>query len=390
MKQSVESLFLQLIRIACGNAVKFTSPVSAEEWEDLMNKTEKHGITGVAFDGVEKLPKEHMPPLSIIMKWTAYVDCKERRSVRLNRVSVNMSAMFERDGKNACIIKGASVGCLYPNPHRRDVGDVDVWMAGGYDNVSEYVRKKFAKVKGAGGGHHLSVVMDGVSVEVHFMPAELYNFWHNRYLKVYYKEIEAKPWRSRIRLETGDFIVPEIQVSLVIVIVHLFHHWAFEGIGMKQVLDCYWVLKRVGKAGAEDSKGMDCGCRKRADEIRNDTMALFERIGIDKFVAALMYVLCQIGMDEDDLLCVPNVKYGQRLLDDIFVTGVVWADDLLNGKYGRESKLHKFCRRFCRVVRIMPMAPSELPCMLLKNVLGWMSERIVSYLKLECTNESSR
>lgn len=39
---------------------------------------------------------------------------------------------------------------------------------------------------------------------------------------------------------------------------------------------------------------------------------------------------------------------------------------------------------------MMPMAPSELPCMLLKNVLGWMSERIVSYLKLECTNESSR
>ena len=353
MKQTDKSSFLQLIRIALGNAASFHSPLSAQEWEGMMSISAKQGIAGIAFSGVEKLPKEQMPPLEVIMDWSAVADYTEQENRRLNKVSAKVCEMFERDGKRVCIVKGASVGVFYPEPLRRSAGDVDVWMAGGYKIVAEYVKRKFADVSGGHYGRHVSVDVDGVSVEIHFMPAELYSPLHRRYLKKLYKEIEAKPWICRAELNGGgSIIVPELKDNLIIVTVHLFNHFAVEGVGMKQVLDCYWVLKEVDKAGN--------GVGKSAESIRNEAMAFFRKVGIDKFVAALMYVLQQLGMEESQMLCAPNVKLGKRLLDDIFETGIVSTEDLVTGKYGDESKPHRFYRRMHRVVQLLPMSPSDM------------------------------
>lgn len=388
MRQTIYSLFLRLIRIALGNAERMEASLSADEWEALINMAVKQGMVGVAFSGVEKLPKGQMPPLEVIMDWSAAVDYMEKENIHLNNVNVKVCEMFERDGKRACIIKGASLGALYPEPLRRSPGDVDVWMAGGHDAVSEYMRGKFSHVDESN-THHVEVVVNGISVEVHFLPAELHSIRHIRYLKSYYEKVEAMPWDCHVELDIeqpnknlrvakngrkGRIVVPQLHVSLVIAIVHLFHHWAFEGIGMKQVLDCYWLLKQVDKADAAQN-GADPAASKSADAIRSDAMRLFRKVGIGKFVAALMYVLQQIGMDEALMICPPNAKYGKRLLNDILETGIISAEEVADGIGGHESIMHKFFRRFQRVMRMMPVAPSELPWMLTRNVVRWVFSR---------------
>lgn len=362
MNTDKDCLFLQLLRIALGNADEFDSPLSAEEWEALMEMSAKQGVSGVTFSGVEKLPKEQMPPLEVIMDWVAVVSYTENENRRLNDVNVKLHKMFERDGKRACIMKGVSMGVLYPEPLRRNAGDVDVWMAGGYRAVEEYVRRMFPDAVGESHGHHLAFKVDDTSVEVHFLPADVYNFWHNRRLRNYYKKIEAQPWNCRVRLGNESIVVSEPDVALVIAFVHLFHHWAFEGAGMKQVLDCYWLLLSMGEG-------------KEAEEMKKEAMRLFRKVGIGNFVAALMYVMRTLGMEESQMLCAPNEKSGALLLNDILSTGIVSAEDLANGKYGNENKLHKFFRRLHRVVRMMPVAPSEMPWVMLKNVYGWMLGR---------------
>ena len=373
-----------------------------------MRMSGKQAVMAVTFSGLERIPKEQKPDVEMIMEWSVMTDYTELANRRMNRLNVALCKAFMDDGRRACIIKGTSMGVLYPEPLRRDVGDVDVWMAGGYDDVSEYLRGKFSGVKGGRHGHHLSVKVNGVSVEVHFVPAELYASRNNRRLRSFFREIELSPWDARMRVDGGGcIVVPEPHVELVIAVVHIFHHWAFEGIGMKQVLDCYWLLKYVdglcgecggsaddgsGAAGADDAKrgtlnggaagtddakhGTLNGGAARADEIRGAAMALFQEVGIATFVAALMYVMQQLGMDKSAMLCVPNVKYGERLLDDIMNTGVVSAEELAKGRFGKESKPHKFFRRLRRVLRMMPMAPVELPCMLMKNTWGWVLGRM--------------
>ena len=364
--------FIELMRVALGNATRFASSLSKKEWEEVMAMAMKQGVAGVAFSGVERLPKEQMPPLEVIMDWSAVVDFMEKDNRHLNDVNVKVCDMFERDGQRACIVKGASVGVLYPEPLRRSAGDVDVWMAGGYEAVSKYVRKRFFNVTGGHYGRHIEIKVDGVLVEIHFMPAELYSLRHAKCLNKLYKEIEAKPWTRRVELDgSGYIIVPELRESLIIVIVHLFSHLAVEGVGMKQVVDCYWVLKEVNKVGMSNGKGENV-TGESADEIRNWAMALFRKVGISKFIAALMYVLQQIGMEEELMLCAPNTKLGKRLLNEILNTGVVSVEELVTGKYGKESKLHRFYRRLSRALRLMPIAPSEMLWMLNSGFFYWI------------------
>lgn len=369
MGQTIHSLFLHLLRVALGNAEEMDVSLSDREWESLMDMAVKQSVAGIVFCGIEKLPKKQMPPLEMIMEWSAVVDYIENENRYVNSMSVKICEMFERDGKRACIVKGASMGVLYPKPLRRDAGDVDVWMAGGYGAVSDYVRQKFSGIRGGDYGRHLEVDIDGVLVEFHFMPAELYAWQHRRHLKKLYREIEAQQWNCRAELEGGEsVIVPKLEYSLIIVIVHLFSHFAVEGVGMKQVLDCYLLLEEVAKGSASEYVGEG----KSADEIRNEAMAFFRKVGIGKFVAALMYVLQQLGMDDTHLLCVPDERLGKRVLDEIQKTGVVPADELVTGKYGNESKLHRLYRRFRRALHLMPMAPSEMLWMLQSGISYWI------------------
>ena len=55
--------FIELMRVALGNATRFASSLSKKEWEEVMAMAMKQGVAGVAFSGVERLPKEQMPPL---------------------------------------------------------------------------------------------------------------------------------------------------------------------------------------------------------------------------------------------------------------------------------------------------------------------------------------
>lgn len=369
MKQTDNHLFMQLIRIALGNATQFRNTVSDSEWATLLSMATKQGVVGITFSGVERLPKEQMPPLEVLMKWLAMIDYISRENRKINSVYAKVSKMLEYDRQHACFIKGASVGAMYPEPMRREPGDVDVWITGGYKAALEYANKRFPKVTGGDYGRHLEVKSDGALIEFHFIPAELYSPLHRRHMKQLYREIEGKPWNNRVTLDgSSSIIVPDLEDTLIIVFVHLFSHLAVEGIGMKQVVDCYWVLKEVAKHDTNRQQHT----RKSAIEIRRRAMTFFRNTGISKFIAALMYVLQQIGMEEELMLCAPNAKLGKRLLNEILNTGVVSVEELVTGKYGKENKLHRFYRRLSRALRLMPIAPSEMLWMLNSGFFYWI------------------
>lgn len=51
-----------------------SKPITDEEWKDVMALAEKHGVMGVAFDGVQKLPKQMLPPMDMLMDWLGQME----------------------------------------------------------------------------------------------------------------------------------------------------------------------------------------------------------------------------------------------------------------------------------------------------------------------------
>lgn len=361
-EQRERRLFLQLMQVALGHADRLDDTPSTAEWERLMAMTSEQGVMGVAFCGVERLPKAQRPPLDVLMDWSAVVDYTERENQRINALGAQVCEAFRRDGQDVCVLKGAGLGVLSPQPLRRMPGDIDLWMKGGRTTVTAYMRQVYGRAAfGSPAGHHVSVILQNVSVEVHHTPARLYVPWHNRRLLRLFKTAEAEPWTTNALLPDGHTIpVPTLPFNLVFVLAHFFYHWTFEGCGMKQLLDYYWLTMAAEHLDAP---------------TKAQTLQTIERLGMKPLLSAFMHIFRQFGMDEAQLLCPPDARLGLIVLDDMFQTGAVTADDFLTGRFAGESRPRKFFRRLHRLVRIYPVARGEVVFMMWNSVRRWFQRK---------------
>ena len=91
---------------------------------------------------------------------------------------------------------------------------------------------------------------------------------------------------------------------------HIRLHLFTEGIGMRQLMDYYFVLLN----SKEDSGEM---------------MKIVRSLGMESFASALMWIMCNIfRLDDDKLLCEPNERDGRFLFDEI----------IKSGNFGKSSK----------------------------------------------------
>lgn len=352
--------FIELMRVALGNAKRLDVTPTPKEWEELFAMSVRQGLVGVMFDGVERLPKEQMPPVEMIMDWAAAEDYLAKENRRLNKACVEVCERFEQDGVRVCILKGQGMSVLYPKPLRRATGDIDVWMQGGKEQVVEYMRSHYEQVEGPNMYHVATMLKNGVEMEVHYRPVRLSSPKRDERLRKWMEEMEPKQWNHWAELPegVGKIRVPSKNFDLVFILLHLLHHWAFEGCGMKQLVDYYWLMMSAS-----------------ADE-RREAMETLSVLGLGNFVAAVMYIFSLWGMEDGVLLCPPSKWLGTLLLDDIMKVGVVSADDLSVGVYGQEKKVRKFWRRLTRMCRLMPLAPHELPRVWWDNVWWWMVRKM--------------
>lgn len=102
----------------------------------------------------------------------------------------------------------------------------------------------------------------------------------------------------------------------------MYHHVMFEGIGLRQMMDYYFVLKTSSKIKDQSSK---CFILQKAQST-------IESLGLKKFAQGVMYIMQSVfGLSEDILLFEPDPKIGQLLLSEI----------LEGGNFGHHDKRHE-------------------------------------------------
>lgn len=132
---------------------------------------------------------------------------------------------------------------MYPNPYSRTPGDIDVWVNASRSRITEYAKKHF-KLGDDIRYHHLETSMDGVPVELHFFPCIMNNPWYNHRLQKWFKRNADLQCSNVVNLpdDAGDIAVPTATFNVIYQLCHLYHHFFDEGIGMRQIIDYYYVL----------------------------------------------------------------------------------------------------------------------------------------------------
>ena len=238
-----QKIFFDFLRFCIGSVKEIPGSLKEVDWKELYAIAKKQCLMGVLFDGIKKLPAEQVGmKKGFLLQWMAESQMLEKANVRLNDAAIQVSEWFRKKGFRTCILKWQGNALMYPNPYSRTPGDIDIWVEGGDKRVISFVRSISPHEKAC--YHHIGFPSyKGVEVEVHYRPSFLLCFWHNRKLQKYYERVKEEQFSHRVMLgEQGEVAIPTVEFNLIFQLTHIFSHLMNEGIGLRQLLDYYYVI----------------------------------------------------------------------------------------------------------------------------------------------------
>ena len=142
----------------------------------------------------------------------------------------------------------------------------------------------------------------------------------------------------------ATFPVPNAAFNRVYILVHIYRHLFAEGIGLRQLLDYYFVLKQ----GFTESE-------------REETLRILRSLGMMRFTRAVMWVLQEVyAMPDRYLLTSPDAKEGRFLLDEIMLAGNFGKYDERMQRAAGEGTFRWGLRKVLRNFRFVRSYPSEV------------------------------
>ena len=341
-----QKIFFEFLRFCIGSAKEIPDSLKEADWMKIYAIAKKQCLVGVLFDGIKKLPAEHVGmEKELLLQWMAESQMLEKANVRLNDAAIRVSEWFQKKGFRTCILKGQGNATMYPNPYFRTPGDIDIWVEGGDKRVISFVRSISPHEKAC--YHHIEFPSyKGVEVEVHYRPSFLLCFWHNRKLQKYYERVKEEQFSHLVKLgEQGEVAIPTVEFNLIFQLTHIFSHLMNEGIGLRQLLDYYFVLSMLSVN------------YEKLTSLQKD----LKELGLWKFAGTIMYIMQEVfGMPASRLIVPPNEKYGKFVLNEVLEVGNFGKHD---GRYRfGKSQLGHNLQRVYGDMRLVRYFPAEALC----------------------------
>ena len=355
----------ELLRVAIGNREYLTRPLSAAEWETVYYICELQAVLGIAFVGIQKLPKEQMPPSELFAKWQKDAQKEKEIRERVTEICRKACEKHVKNGFDACILMpslaqvsrppqspcvGGEVGAQ--TGEVRDEGfefrggdpkDIDIlcWSKDKKDGkrtIVEYVNFQYVAstkhIKPKVIRHHVNYEMGNIPVEVRFKSEYLNNPWYNGRFENWVKELIDS---NSMLKQGGDLHAPSDSFNVVYQLLHLYKKLFCEGIRLGHLLEYYYTLREFSVERLEVRRPPQSPCvggkvsveglevRVQSGEVRDERleiMRVIERLGMKKFAGAVMYVLQTVFcMPDEYLICKPNNRNGSFVLKMTMLAG---------------------------------------------------------------------
>ena len=356
-----QKIFFDFLRFCIGSAKEIPGSLKEVDWKELYAIAKKQALLGVLFYGIQRLPKELAPEQKLLMQWMVMAEMIRKQNIKLFQDSVKVCQNFEKEGFANCILKGQGNALLYPDPYMRTPGDIDIYLAGGRKRVMKYVNKVCPNQVMR--YHHVDFPVMKTAIEVHFTPSYMFFPIHNSRMQKWFKEVMGEQCNHRVSLPDGygEIHVPQVSFNVIYILSHLHRHIFTEGIGLRQLLDYYFVLLKwhTDLTNLTDSNKS----LPQMTQINTDLDALRHKLkylGLWKFAQAVMFVMKEVfGLSEDRMIVPMDEREGRFLLDEIMRGGNFGQyDDRMGSKVG-ESKIHRYFRMNLRNLRFVKHYPTE-------------------------------
>ena len=392
--------YIEFLRFCLNPDLPLPDSAKGIDWKEMKVWAEQQAIVGVIYQGMERAGKRISVPFHVLMEWVGYAQQIEKRNVKMNKKCVELTEMLKRDGFECCILKGQGNALMYPDPYSRMSGDIDVFVLPGdnlnpnlnpngnlnanpnpnpnlngnpnYRNivakrrkvVMDYVKRMFPKTDLR--YQHIDYpIYKDVEVEMHFIPTAMNNPVYNRRIQQWVEERMEEQCRHFVDLPggVGRIAVPVTEFNVVYQLSHMMHHFFDEGIGLRQVVDYYYLLRKAKEELINLNPNLNgnlghAGCGKRSVE-GSELIETLKYLNLYRFAGSVMWVLHEVlGLDEQYMIAPMDEWRGRLLLEEI----------LKGGNFGKYSGLTdhsmgtKYFLKIRRNMRFVRAYPAEALC----------------------------
>ena len=240
--QGTDSQFFALLRAGLWNEVPardcFTS---GTDWEALYRLAAAQTVVPLVTDGINRLPRELLPAEP--ERLDPFIGSLMSTAKRNRRLDAFIPKLFTEIGDiPAVLVKGQSLAVDYPDPERRQPGDIDLLVPpSSYEAAKAALLPKATGVEEeAAGILHQPLLFHSIEVEIHGSISTLLSRKLDGKLAALLEEqFDGRP-HPEVTLGEARVPVPEAGFNAVYIFVHFLKHYWSGGVGLRQVID--WVI----------------------------------------------------------------------------------------------------------------------------------------------------
>lgn len=338
-------LFIELLQVAVGTRERLTVSSIADDWQGIYSIASQQALTGVCFAALQKLPKEQQTcSADLLGTWFAQSEQIRQSNSKQLQVLSAISAKLQEHELTACLLKGQAAALRYPAELRelRMPGDIDIWAWQSSGNLEATISGciRLAREQTSATPviryHHVEWHFAGSLVELHFRPTFMNSPFRNRRLQQWCESQKKQcAWN-----ESWHMFIPSVEYDVVYQLAHLYRHLFDEGVGMRQVMDYYYVVS----------------------QYHGDKLALshtLQQLGLFNFCGAMMYVLQSVFALPSQSVLVPADEWrGKVVLNQIWQDGN-FGINLPKMKTSQSDSQH-FLSKTRRNFRFLQYFPEEV------------------------------
>ena len=422
----INTLFYELIRVAIGTQETLSrlpshstgSGLTPAEWEELFEMAVKQSLVGVCFCGIHQLGADSDEGYvqigmseDLYFDWMGMAAQINMKNELVNQQCVELQKRLAAEGFRSSILKGQGIAALYrlhenedenededenencrqdgslnPKPSTinlsgfRQSGDIDIYVDCGREKAIEYARSIQGDVDWDYKHLHLKVFdtstgsATDTAVEMHYVPEVFLNLRKNRKLQKWFKENQKMIFNENEDVNendpsagsgtslSGEMVCPSVEFNLFYILLHTYRHFLYEGVGMRQLMDYFFVLQTNGSKG------------KEGIESKERVLTVIKQFGMTRFASGVMWIMKDVfGLPDRLLLCKPDVNEGRYILAEVMAGGNFGHHDarLADGKQaGRLHTVKKILKHNLHLLTHYPADTLWTPVWILYH-WGW-------------------
>lgn len=248
VKISLDSndMLFNLIRTSLNKDFTINDGVLKEvDWEEVINNASAHGISAIAFDGLEKAVKcnpeyKDKIPKPLLLQWCGQAVHQTSLFKKNWSAACSLALLLSENGIDALVLKGYSIAQLYPIPEHRYSCDLDLYVAGtDWERACEIIEAKGIRLEREV-YKEVEFIYDGLYVEMHryITPVRgnktLLQF--ERYLRSLLQDY------PKTYFEGTSLLCPPLMFTVMLFIEHSLGDLLHGKLTLKHVVD--WVVLR--------------------------------------------------------------------------------------------------------------------------------------------------